>query len=235
MPAIAVAGAVSASSLSARIAADHDVLALAAGAVDDGDGLVLAGRSLLGRGFRGLLGVAGSAQRRPSRPPPGVLRKAMCATGSPPKGLSVNRAMVAKPTRNRPSSTASACIAVNGSRNRRFLRLVSCPSGVLSSSAVSVMNLPESTAPKIPRWAGFERSRPRSKAVHPDARDSVFERSGTVRVKTRQNGRNRQQKGRPEGRPFHGNWRGSISSPPWWRACRSPPCRRSRAPWWRWT
>src|SRR5882757_4221235 len=79
---------------------------------------------------------------------PGVLRKAMRATGSPPKGLSVNRAMVAKPTKNRPSSTASACMAVNGSRNRRFLRAFSCPSGVLSSSAVSVMNLPESTAVK---------------------------------------------------------------------------------------
>ena len=100
----------------------------------------------------------------------GVLRKAMCATGSPPKGLSVNRAMVAKPTRNRPSSTANACIAVNGSRNRRFLRFVSCPSGAFSSSAVSVMNLPESTASKIPRWTGFERSR---RAQKPPTRDAA--------------------------------------------------------------
>ena len=101
----------------------------------------------LGVGFRGRFGMlAGRPQPRPSRPPLAGLRRAMCATGSPPKGLSVKSAMAAKATRNRPSSTASACIAVNGSRNRRLLRSVFCPSGVLSSSAVSVMNLPESTA-----------------------------------------------------------------------------------------
>ena len=94
----------------------------------------------------------------------GALRSAICATGSPPSGLSVKRATPKKATRNSPSSTASACIAVNGSRNRRFWRSVFCPSGALSSSAVSVMNLPESTAPTIPRWAGFERLQPRAKA-----------------------------------------------------------------------
>src|SRR5882724_2199426 len=83
------------------------------------------------------------------------LRSATWTTGSPPSGLSVKSAMVRKATRNRPSTTARACIGVNGSRNRRFLGSVFCPSGVLSSSAVSVIDLPESTA-TIPRWAGFE-------------------------------------------------------------------------------
>ena len=42
------------------VAADHDVLALAAGAVDDGDGLLLGGRGLPGCGFGAGLGGAGS-------------------------------------------------------------------------------------------------------------------------------------------------------------------------------
>src|SRR5712672_1349729 len=50
----------------------------------------------------------------------------------------------AKATRNRPSSRASAWVKVKGNRKRRFARSVFCPSGVLRSSAVSAMNLPES-------------------------------------------------------------------------------------------
>src|SRR6266851_4113528 len=72
-------------------------------------------------------------------------RSAMRATGSPPSGLSLKMTKPAKVTRNRPSSTASAWVPVNGSRYRRFRRTVSCPSGVLRSSAVSIMDLPEST------------------------------------------------------------------------------------------
>jgi len=41
--------------------------------------------------------------------------------------------------------TASACIAENGSRNGASCRSGFCPSGVLSSSAVSVHDLPEAT------------------------------------------------------------------------------------------
>src|SRR5229473_7595640 len=67
------------------------------------------------------------------------------ATGSPPSGLSLKMTKPAKVTRNRPSSTANAWVPVNGSRYRRFRRTVSCPSGVLRSSAVSIMDLPEST------------------------------------------------------------------------------------------
>src|SRR5882757_1231363 len=74
--------------------------------------------------------------------------------------------MLKNATRNSPSSTASACIAENGSRNRRFLRSGVCPSVVLSSSAVSVMNLPEATRnlsesirTTIPRRARIERLR----------------------------------------------------------------------------
>src|SRR6202140_1682968 len=63
----------------------------------------------------------------------------MRATGSPPSGLSLKRANPAKVTRNRPRGTGAAWVAVNGSRNRRFRRTVSCPSGVLRSSAVSAM------------------------------------------------------------------------------------------------
>src|SRR3984893_12075251 len=75
----------------------------------------------------------------------------MRTIGSPPNGLSLKRANPAKVTRNRPSSTASAWNPVKGSRNRRFRRTVVCPSGVLRSSAVSAMNLPESAGPTIPR------------------------------------------------------------------------------------
>src|ERR1019366_8281888 len=78
-------------------------------------------------------------------------RSAMRAIGSPPSGLSLKMAKPIKATRNRPSSTASAWVPVNGSRNRRFRRSVFCPSGVLRSSAVSAMDLPESARPTIPR------------------------------------------------------------------------------------
>ena len=173
--------------------------------------LLLAGAACLGADF-----AAGSAWPEAAeaafRPRAGALRKATRATGSPPNGLSVKRAKLAKPTRNRPSSTASACIAVNGSRNRRFLRAVSCPSGVLRSSAVSVMNLPESTGPKIPRWAGFERQHRAQKRLDPRRC------RGDAEPATKRAAR------RP---PFSRKHRwGSISSPPCWRACRSPPCRR---------
>src|SRR5216683_7547590 len=78
-------------------------------------------------------------------PPGGVAsRSAIRAIGSPPSGLSLKMATPAKATRNRPSSTASAWVMVKGNRNRRFARSVFCPSGVLRSSAVSAMNLPES-------------------------------------------------------------------------------------------
>ena len=45
------------------VGADHDVLALAAGAVDDGDGLVVSAWSLPGRGLRSLIGLAGGRSR----------------------------------------------------------------------------------------------------------------------------------------------------------------------------
>src|ERR1017187_3979561 len=80
----------------------------------------------------------------------------MRATGSPPSGLSLKMAKPTKVTRNRPSSTTSAWVPLNGSRNRRFRRTVFCPSGVLRSSAVSAMDLPESTGR---RYHG--RARPR--------------------------------------------------------------------------
>ena len=44
MPVIAIDGAALCATLVGGVAADHDVLALAAGAVDDGDGLVVAAR-----------------------------------------------------------------------------------------------------------------------------------------------------------------------------------------------
>ena len=161
----------SASALSAASPADHDVLALAAGAVDDGDGLLLGRRGLLGRGlgaagWRAGGAVAAFSPRRRGR------RIAMRATGSPPSGLSPKMAKPAKTARNRPSSTASAWIPVNGSRKRRFRRAVSCPSGVLRSSAVSAMDLPESTDSTIPR---------RGKA----AADAPAARAPRIRVRTR--------------------------------------------------
>ncbi|MGY4341994.1 hypothetical protein ACVWW3_006900 [Bradyrhizobium sp. LM2.9] len=64
--------------------------------------------------------------------------------GSPPSGSLLKIAKPAKATRNRPSRIASACMAVNGSRRRCFRRGLSCPSGALRSSAVSVMRDPES-------------------------------------------------------------------------------------------
>src|SRR5260370_34529718 len=75
----------------------------------------------------------------------------MRAIGSPPSGLSWKMAKPTKVTRNRPSSTASNWVPVNGSRYRRLRRTVSCPSGVLRSSAASAMDLPESPGRTIPR------------------------------------------------------------------------------------
>ena len=81
-----------------------------------------------------------------------VWRIATRAPGSPPKGLSLKIAKPRKASRNRPISTAIAWVAENGSRRRRrFLRTVSCPSGVLRSSAVSAMFLPG-----LPRISGAD-------------------------------------------------------------------------------
>src|SRR5882724_10322097 len=101
--------------------------------------------------------------------------------------------MLAKATRNSPSSTASACIAENGSRNRRFGRSAFCPSGVLSSSAVSVMNLPESTRNLS---ESIRTTIPRRARIEP------LGRAQKLTSRCCRNIGNRQQKGRPEGRPF---------------------------------
>src|SRR4051794_34850762 len=97
------------------------------------------------------------------------VRSAIRATGSPPNGLSVKSATTRKATRNRPSSTASACIAVKGSRNRRFRRSVFCPSGVLRSSVISVMDLPESPGRRYHGGAGPRQFRDPSKKGDPKA------------------------------------------------------------------
>jgi len=67
-----------------------------------------------------IAGSAGSAAGAAFSSATGAWRSAMWAIGSPPSGLSLNRATPMKATRTSPSSTASACIAVNGNRNRRF-------------------------------------------------------------------------------------------------------------------
>src|SRR6185437_1656830 len=83
---------------------------------------------------------------------PGVAGgSAMRTIGSPPNGLELKIAKPAKVTRNRPSRTASACMPVKGSRNRRLARAVFCPSGALRSSAVSAMDLPGNLARIRPR------------------------------------------------------------------------------------
>ncbi|MFK4527908.1 hypothetical protein ACVWZ3_009024 [Bradyrhizobium sp. i1.3.6] len=89
-------------------------------------------------------------------------RIAIRVIGSPPSGSLLKMAKPAKATRNRPSMTVRACMAVNGSRSRRFRRGLSCPSGALRSSAVSVMRDPESLPPTIPRrgQAASGRDRP---------------------------------------------------------------------------
>src|SRR5262249_1834490 len=79
----------------------------------------------------------------------------------------------------RPSNTASACMGVNGRRNRRVLRAtVSCPSGVLRSSAASAMNLPESPprryhgkakSRRFPRPRGPDPANPRKETGGPKA------------------------------------------------------------------
>src|SRR6201991_35090 len=72
-----------------------------------------------------------------------IWRIATRAPGSAPSGLSLKTAKPRNASRNRPISTAVAWVAENGSRSRRrFLRTVSCPSGVLRSSAVSAIFLP---------------------------------------------------------------------------------------------
>ena len=129
-------------------------MACAAGAIDDGDRscarrrrLAWPGLAPVRRRWMAVLQVFSSDGAG--------WRIATCAVGSPPNGFSAKIAKPAKIVRNRPSKTASACIPVNGSRNRRCGRTVSCPSGVLRSSAVSAMGLPESTAPTIPRRGQF--------------------------------------------------------------------------------
>src|SRR6202795_2922594 len=128
----------------------------------------------------------------------------MRATGSPPSGLSLKRAKPAKVTRNRPRRTATAWVAVNGSRNRRFRRTVSCPSGVLRSSAVSAME------PSRINRADDTTAR-RGRGRYTAAQGG---RNGTFRARScRETGphirivlvralRITQQKGRPEGRPL---------------------------------
>ena len=142
-----MAGAGSGFGLVGGAVPDHDVMARAARAVDDGDGLLLAAAGLLGAAL-----APCSVPCSVHGPAPGglapagaVWRSATWAIGSPPSGLSPKMAKPAKAARNRPSKTASACSPVNGSRKRRLRRLVVCPSGALRSSAVSAMNYPEST------------------------------------------------------------------------------------------
>ena len=68
-----------------------------------------------------------------------------------------------------------------GSRNRRFRRTVFCPSGALRSSAVSAMDLSESTGPTIPRRgqaAAPRRPLPQRRAYRPRGTRSAVSKKG---------------------------------------------------------
>ena len=162
------------------VAANHDVLALAARAIDDGDGAVLAGRGLLGLALGRMRRGGGGRGAFSSA---GFWRIATWATGSPPSGLSPKMAKPAKVTRIRPSTTASACMPVNGRRNRRLRRAVCCPSGALRSSAVSAIRGPKSMAD-----------------------DTTAGSAAAVRHR-RQRSIGNKQKGRPVRPPFSGTYR----------------------------
>src|SRR6202521_1583326 len=98
-----------------------------------------------------------------------------------------------KATRNRPSSTASAWVKVKGNRYRRFARAVFCPSGVLRSSAVSAMDLPES-AGADDTTAGQDRDHGGAGSWRSPSK-RLLEAVAPSKPA-------HQQKGRPEGRPF---------------------------------
>ena len=100
----------------------------------------------------------------PTRPATGYALPVRVADGAPPAGQIYLTTVGGDPT-----------------LGEEGYELAIVPSGVLSSSAVSVMNLPESASVKIPRWAEFERRATRK------SRGSG--RHG--------GGRNRQQKGGP--------------------------------------
>ena len=97
------------------------VLALAAGAVDDGDGLLIRGRALFGGGFRAPSRAGGSAR--------GFFRTGRGLTQHDPRRRLAAERIVAKErdSRQRRPETGQAprpapADAVNGSRKRRFLR-----------------------------------------------------------------------------------------------------------------
>ena len=197
----------SGSALSALSRRDHHVMARAAGAVDDGDGLLL-----------GRLGLAGARPWRLVRPvamqlfAPGGLRIARRLIGSPPSGLSLKMREAREVTRKRPSSTASACIPVNGNRNRRLR----APSPARAACSDRRPSLPW-TSPNQPGRRYHGGARPRQMAATANRNTQDPDRIPTT-----------QQKGRPEGRPFQkpqpagtGSVRGLVGP-----ACRSRPCRR---------
>jgi hypothetical protein len=135
------------------VAGDHDVAARTARAVDNGDGLLLGRGGLLGCGVYNRLGSAwgrrGNFLTRGRRLTQRDMRDRLA-----PERIVVEDGKTHKATRNSASTTASTCVPENGNRYRRLRRTLSCPSGVLRSSAVSAMDLPESTGRRYHGRAG---------------------------------------------------------------------------------
>ena len=134
-------------------AGNDNVLALAAGAVDDGDGLA-AGRRHWRGGGRGIAvayprpivsaGMLGRAHAGRGRRPR-VLRRwrivgnrsaATITTGSPPKGLSTSMAEPTKARANKPRPPATSGETGTENVGRRFVAF-SRPSGVSRSSVAT--------------------------------------------------------------------------------------------------
>ena len=178
-------------------------MARPARAVDDGHGLVLGRRGLLGRRFRRRFG---RMRGRGSL----LIGDGRLAQRNVGDRLAAKRIVVEQSEADEGDQEQPEQHGERLHRRKRqpepalLTRPVFCPSGVLSSSAASAMDLPESAAPTIPRGGRFQR---RADGARQERRYRPAKASES-----------RKQKGRPEDRPFRENRRLAISSRPCWPA-----------------
>ena len=214
MPAIAIAGAGLCAGLVGGIAADHDILALAAGAVDDGDGLAVAGWRLLCR-FRSRFGAAGGrcgqlfVRRRRAQRDTGdrlAAERVVGEKGDGEEGDQEQAEQHSQRLHRREGQPEPALLAL-------------C---LLSERCAQIVGHFRHGPPRITGADDTTAGQDHGSSAVPCANAQ----QGSPMVSL-----GRQQKGRPEGRPFfNAGPMEPISSRPWWPACRSPPCHRLRVP-----
>ena len=213
-----MAGAAFGSALSAASPADHDVVALAAGAVDDGDGLLLARCGLLGRGFGAVLGSARgrhgrffSRGCRLTQRDAGDRLAAERIVAEDGKASEGNQKQAEQHGKRLDSGKRQPKSALPAHRflSERRAQIV----GRLCHGPPRINRADDTTAGQV---------RGRSSAAAAPQRP-CFGLPGRS---------DHSKKGGPKAAPFRKELigRARISSPPCWRACRSRPCRRSPAP-----